>query len=125
MLGIATVLGGDSLPELSTATIVNVLVPFWSVCALEPGSSPLRVAAQRPVGRVDDRRRALEPLPLLRRQLAAPVAGPIPARPTTHGRLRTASPMPYSSAARTETMNIRFSSRTTARTMRATAAATP
>jgi hypothetical protein len=29
MFGISTVLGGDSLPELSTATIVNVFVPFW------------------------------------------------------------------------------------------------
>jgi hypothetical protein len=29
MFGIATVLGGDSVPELSTATIVNVLLPLW------------------------------------------------------------------------------------------------
>ena len=28
MFGISTVLGGDSLPELSTAMIVNVFVPF-------------------------------------------------------------------------------------------------
>lgn len=30
MFGISTVLGSDSLPELSTATIVNLLMPFSS-----------------------------------------------------------------------------------------------
>jgi hypothetical protein len=43
----------------------------------------------------------------------------------THGRPSTTGPIPYSFAASTETMNIRFSLRATARTMRATAAATP
>ena len=48
-----------------------------------------------------------------------------PAAPTTQGRLSATVPMPYSGAADTETMKIRFSSRVIARMMRATAAATP
>jgi hypothetical protein len=49
----------------------------------------------------------------------------MPPRPTMQGRLSATGPIPYSWPASTETMKIRFSSRTTARTIRATAAATP